>query len=493
MSEANGTHRGINEVVSVYNERLRLYESALTSRAHWAGLLGKAFGGKRDYYETLGYDYYLTAEKYHARYERQDIASRIVSAYPDETWRLEPCVYEDETKNDTAFEEAWKTLVKKLRVFHHMHRADILACLGRFSVLFLGFNDVSNIAGLEQPVSRRGARVINYLSSYGERHVEIVELDSNILSPRFGLPLIYEIDFDRAGSGARDVKRTQTSVGKKRVHWERLIHIADDVVEDDIYGIPKLRPVYNLLDDLLKVVGGGGETFWRNARKDLIVEVNSDARLSESDLTAIREKTEEYVHDLNRVLGLEGATTKALPVEVASPEGHFNIIMQLISGTTGIPARILLGSERGELASSQDAVNWAQQVMTRQASYAEPMVLRAFIDRLISTGVLVTPKKNADGYSVEWEPLLTENESEKAARAVQWTNAISTYANGAASAFVPVAEYREQFLGLDPESPYEMEEIAESRESEGDDEVEEDADAGAEDEAEDEETEDAES
>lgn len=151
--------------------------------------------------------------------------------------------------------------------------------------------------------------------------------------------------------------------------------------------------------------------------------------------------------------------------------------MQLISGTTGIPARVLLGSERGELASSQDAVNWAQQNMTRQASYAEPTILRAFIDRLISTRVLVTPSEGVDGYSIEWQPLLTEDENEKADRIVKLTNAISTYANGAASAFVPVAEYREQVLGWDPESPYEMEEIAESRESEGDDEAAEEPDA----------------
>lgn len=474
MSETNGTQTDINQIVQVYNERLRLYQSALASRSELAGMLGKAFGGKRDYYETLGYDHYLTAEKYYARYQRQDIASRIVSAYPDETWRLEPCVYEDETENDTAFEEAWKTLVKKLRIFHHMHRADILACLGRFSVLFLGFNDVSSITGLELPVSRREGRNINYLSSYGERHVEIVELDSDISSPRFGLPLIYEIDFDRSGDRERDIKRTQTSVGKRRVHWERLIHIADDVVEDDVYGTPKLRPVYNLLDDLLKIVGGGGETFWRNARKDLIVEVNSDAHLSPTDRTAMSERVEEYMHDYQRFLGLEGATGKALPVEIASPEGHFRVIMQLISGTIGIPARVLLGSERGELASSQDAVNWAQQNMTRQASYAEPTILRAFIDRLISTRVLVTPREGVDGYSVKWQPLLTEDENEKADRIVKMTQAISTYANGAASAFVPVAEYREQVLGWDPESPYEMEELVDARESQDDDDVTED-------------------
>jgi len=477
MAEANGTQEDLNQIVSVYNERLRLYESALSTRARLAAQHGQAFGGKRDYYETLGYDKVLDAEKYHLRYERQDIASRIVNAYPDETWRLEPTVFEDETDNDTPFELAWKDLVKRLRVFHHLHRADILACLGRFSVLFLGFNDVSSIQGLQSPVSRREGRTVNFLSGYSERHVAVIELDNNISSPRFGLPLFYEIDFDRGGTDGQVRPQIQSSIGRQKVHWERLIHIADDVLEDDVYGIPKLRPVYNLLDDLMKVIGGGGETFWRNARKDLLIEVNSDAHLTASEREAMSDRVEEYMHDYQRFLGLEGATGKALPVEVASPEAHFKCIMQLISGTTGIPSRVLLGSERGELASSQDAVNWAQQNMSRQRSYAEPTVLRSFIDRLIATRVLLTPREGVEGYSVEWQPLLTEDESEKATRIMQLTSAISTYAGGAASAFVPVAEYREQILGWDAESPYEPEEVMDARESAEDDEAEEEAES----------------
>jgi SPP1 gp7 family putative phage head morphogenesis protein len=103
--------------------------------------------------------------------------------------------------------------------------------------------------------------------------------------------------------------------------------------------------------------------------------------------------------------------------------------------------------------------------MTRQSTHAEPTILRAFIDRMISTRVLPTPSEGPDGYTVEWQPLLTDDENEKADRIVKLTQAISAYANGAASAFVPVSEYREQILGWDPESPYEMEEIADSRES----------------------------
>jgi hypothetical protein len=165
------------------------------------------------------------------------------------------------------------------------------------------------------------------------------------------------------------------------------------------------------------------------------------------------------------------------------------VIGMIIAGTLGIPQRILFGSERGNQASSQDEVNWANKNIKRQTDYAEPVVVRAFIDRCISTLVLPKPREGDDGYTVEWEPLLTEDQGEKAQTASTYATAINTYASGQASYVVPTQEFREYFLGLDPESPYETDEVIDARESEDDDDIE--ADDNPEDEDEDEDTEDA--
>ena len=468
MSEINGVATQDN-LVAHMQSTIRALQSALASRATLAAHLGKAFGGDRDYYSVLGYDRTLTPEKYHGRYDRQDIASRIVTAYPDETWRLTPSIYEDDTDIDTVFEKAWKDMGRRLRVFHYFSRADVLACLGRFSLLFLGFNDARTVDQLANPVQGRGERRINYLSVYSERNIDIVELDENIASPTFGMPLIYEIDFNRQNHDNQQGTIRRKSMPKVRVHASRVIHIADDLLEDEIYGKPKLEGVYNLLDDMLKVVGGGAEIFWRSAQRDLIIEVNRDARLSDSDKATLREMTDDYVHGLKRVLGLENATAKTLPIDMASPRDNFDIILDLIAGATGIPKRILIGSERGELASSQDEANWADKNATRQVQYAEPIIVRAFIDRCINFRVLPTPKEGLDGYTVEWQPLITESENEKADRATKYADAVKKYTDGAASMVVPRQEFREVWLGLDPESPYEDDEILDAIESVDDD------------------------
>ena len=65
--------------------------------------------------------------------------------------------------------------------------------------------------------------------------------------------------------------------------------------------------------------------------------------------------------------------------------------MKLISAASGIPLRIMTGSERGELASTQDDGNWASRIEERQLHFAEPMILRPLIDRLIELRALPEP------------------------------------------------------------------------------------------------------
>ena len=472
MSEQNGTALEI-----------MTYESHIASRAALSSLLGKAFGGDRDYYETLGYKLNPTIEDYYTRYKRQDIAARIVEAYPNETWRLHPRIYEDDTEADTPFEAAWTELDRRLRIFHYFRRADILACLGHFSLIFLGLNDVSTVEQLENPVVRGEGRDIIYLSVFSELHAKISKLDDNVNSPRYGLPLLYEIDFSRRNKDTRVSSRSPMDTAPKLVHWERVIHIAQDTLEDEVYGTPKLEGVFNNLDNLIKISGGSAESFWMNAKKDLIAEVAADARLTETEIAALQERMEKYIHNYQRVLGVQGTEIKTLTTQIASPRDAFDVEMELISSRTGIPQRMLQGSERGELACSQDSVSWAEKNMTRQSDYAEPVIVRQFVDRTIMFRVLPTPRSGVDGYTVEWQPLITESEPEKADRRLKTVQAMSQYADSNAPWIWPPQEVRELVFEMDPESPYEMPAVTDARESQNDDDLteeDEDVDADAE-------------
>ena len=65
-------------------------------------------------------------------------------------------------------------------------------------------------------------------------------------------------------------------IGTGLVHASRVIHVAEDILDDEVYGIPRLEPLYNYLDDLLKVVGGSAEMFWLDAKRRLVFSLRDE-------------------------------------------------------------------------------------------------------------------------------------------------------------------------------------------------------------------------
>jgi hypothetical protein len=79
----------------------------------------------------------------------------------------------------------------------------------------------------------------------------------------------------------------------------------------------------------------------------------------------------------------------------------FLATMQSISTKTGIPTRLLMGSELGELASTQDRANFQEVVNQYRANHLTK-IFRDVISRLINAGVVPRPS-NPDGvFSVFW-------------------------------------------------------------------------------------------
>lgn len=389
---------------------LTINESVLLARSLLSKAMGKEFGGKRDYNEVLGYKTKLDYDDYFAKYNRQDIAERIVDAEPKETWRRPPVVADNEDEEkESEFEQAWDKLTKRLRAWNYFKRADILSGIGRYGLLLIGTKDIENVKDFEGEMQNlSGPEDVIYLSPFGEGRVKIEKWDTDPASENFGKPLLYRIDMKG------DLDGGSQELSKVKVHYSRVIHIAEDLLEDEVYGKPRLKRVFDRLHDLVKVVGGGAEAFWLNARQGLAVEADTsgnydDFKLDEEGMT---EEVENYQHGLTRYLRLIGARAKTLGAEVADPSNCFDVIISLISAATTIPKRILLGSERGELASSQDEDHWYAHIGERQSNHVEPVILRPFVDRLIKYGGLPQPLKS--DYDVAWEPLFTMSEKDEA-------------------------------------------------------------------------------
>lgn len=370
-------------------------QSTLLNRDLLAALAGIQFEGERDLYKILGYDRTLSYDKLRAKYERQDIASRIVDMPASATWRKAPTV----KSSNKEFVRKFDFMVNRLKLWRMFERADRLSGIGQYGVILIGVKGNNNLSSPLPNVSDE--RDILYLSAFSQGTSEILELEESPSNPRFGLPKFYRLKNNLEGS--RSITRTLD-----RVHHSRVIHIAENVLDNEIYGTPRLKPVYNLLTDLEKVVGGSAEMFWLNARQGMQVDIDKDAQLHEDDAKKLEEEIEEFHHQLRRAIRTRGVKINDLGGKVHSPGDTFEMLMSLIAGTVGIPKRILLGSEQGELASTQDRANWSEKVQERRNVHAQPNILDAFIEKMQFIGAL--PQND---YEVEWPDLLASSQDEK--------------------------------------------------------------------------------
>jgi hypothetical protein len=388
---------------------------------------------------VLGHPARLAAADYRWRYERGDIASAIVDVPVDATWRGEGELYETEDPNArTQFERQFYELNDRLRVWSTLSRVDKLSRLGDYAALLIG------AAGeMDQELPRgRGPQDVLYLTPFAQDDATWTALETNTASPRFGLPVAYTLK-------RTDVASPQLS---KPVHWSRVVHVADKILDDELSGTPALRACWNDLENLDKVKGGGAESFWLRANAGLHFDVDKTMSLEDTKdmVSELKKQAEAYKHQLTRWLRTRGVTVETLGSEVADFKNPLEALQTIIAGTARIPVRILFGSERGELASTQDRDNWEDTVNDRRTTHAGPNVVRPLFNRLIAYNYMVKPAQ----YSVRW-PQKTMNPTERAAGAAAWAK---INAENGRTVFTE-DEIRDRWYGMAPLDEADIEDV----------------------------------
>lgn len=437
---SNSKNTGMGSLVAMRSALARMFR----------GGAGSSHNGARDVWATLGYPLSVSIDQMWTMYLRGGVASRIVGAHPAATWREMPLVRDERGSSDedpaseefSPFVESVNRFIRDFKILSVLGRADRLSGIGQFGVVIMGFADGKT---LSEPLEA-GKASLMYLQPYGEPQVKVTLFDQDTKSERYGLPVLYQIS-QISQSSVGGMAAGGSLLPSQTVHWTRVLHLAENLDSDNVFGRPVLQPVYNHLLDLEKVLGSSAETFWLNARGGLSLSVDADAELTKEGREALREQADEYEHQLRRVLMMQGVTAQALTTNVADPEPNVSSLLDVISGASGIPKRILIGSERGELSSSQDENNWGQRIDERQALWATPMVMVPLIQKMIDTGNIEKPQGD---WWVEWPSSTTLSPERQAEIAVKRAAALSTYANSPmAQIVVPHSEFRHEFLGLD--------------------------------------------
>ena len=432
----NGSGKGIEALASNIQG-----VSELTTRMNIARQLGEHYGGDRDIYEALGYNKHLSFWDYLNQYRRQDIAKAVIDRPVKATWRGGIDI--KGMGEEEAIEDEWKALNKRLKLVDKLVRFDKMIALSDYAVMLLGFDDSRN--NWTQPVTE-GSRQLLYVKPIMQGNVEIMRWEEDPANERYGLPSLYRLTLRKPGT------QSEQDTYQLTVHHTRVLHVAADKLEDETQGESSLKPIFNRLKDLEKLVGGSAEMFWRGARPGYKGEVKPDFKIGDEERNELEKQIEEYEHNLRRFLTTEGVDIQSLAQQVSDPANHVDVQIQMISAFTGIPKRILTGSERGELSSSQDQSEWREFVQDRREEHAEPLVVRPFVDKMIKYGVFTPPSEDEDQYTVEWSDIFAPSEKEKVDIGKTRTDSLKTYTEEpAAEQVIPLDVFLKHFLGFDDE------------------------------------------
>lgn len=366
--------------------------SPVISRRDITRAVGRYFDGLRDVYESAGYPRVVDFAELFDRYNRQDIAGRVVDAPAEAAWHYMPTLLDGDDINDAAadgdFVQDWQWLtslsdmhsetLEPLGLGLRLLEADRLSGIGGRSVIVLGVNDGQPV---RSELAKGSATELAYVDAYLERDFGVVQTEMSPTSRRRGRPLLYQVH-DRATGVSQDV------------HWTRVIEVVNNS------GRSRMLGVLNRLIDLEKIMAGAGEAAWKLVDKGLILTTQPNTKLRPDTDGARAAAIDEYIHGLRRTLELQGMDATIAGGEVVDPSGLALLNVSFISAKTGIPRRILLGSEEGQLAGEQDSEHWAQVVSQHQRQHAEPQIVRPLVNRLVYAGVMRPPATGT--YIVKW-------------------------------------------------------------------------------------------
>lgn len=367
--------------------------------------------GVPDYYDVFDWDPNPTATDFYAMALRNPYAFAVTFLPAMTAWRDPPRIVDDAESTDgqTQFESDLEEVVREQRVWHYAARADMLAGIGRFGVLVLQFDDIDQTAvgdggkkdGFGQPVDSPSS--LQGLRPYSEESIDDVVLGGPG-SDRWGKPVRYKLDLGDENDEEFDTE--QDGPDEMWVHHSRVIHIhSDQLLDDEIRGIPRQQPVYNNLVDIEKTLGSAGELAYRATAWGININIDKDFDIEDSS-DQLREHLARWQAGLENVLRTHGADeVKSLGGENIDPQPVIDPNVEAISAQTGIPQSVLKGNETGERATTQDLKDWYGDVQERREQYDTPTIVREFIDRLIKYDIVSEPENGTSAYSAEWLPL----------------------------------------------------------------------------------------
>ncbi|MXR83711.1 DUF1073 domain-containing protein, partial [Enterobacter hormaechei] len=227
--------------------------------------------------------------------------------------------------------------------------------------------------------------------------------DTGLNSKTYGQPKMWQYAERLPNGSSRRVN----------IHPDRVFILGD--YSEDAIGF--LEPAYNAFVSLEKVEGGSGESFLKNAARQLNVnfekeiDFNNLASLYGVSIDELQDKFNEVAGEINRgndvLMTTQGATVTPLVTTVADPTATYNVNLQTAAAGVDIPTRILVGNQQAERSSTEDQKYFNTRCQSRRGDLS--FEVEDFCDKLIELNILDPVSQK----TVIWDDLNAQSDSEK--------------------------------------------------------------------------------
>lgn len=370
---------------------------------------------KHNHYADFGYPDEVTFDLAFNAYHRIGLARAAVDKTVGKTWQDFPWLQEfarddgDDTP-ETPREKEIRERFADLRLWQNLAEADRRSLVGRYAGVILRFADSRPF---NEPVRRVPGGLLGLVEvvPVWEGQLEVNQWDTDQSSPTYGQPKMFR--FNEAA-----VDKAKSQPRQFEIHPDRIVIWS---LDGTVNGRSFLEPGYNDLIDLEKVRGGGAEGFWKNAKSGLALEVDPSARISDMAqamgvpeaevVDAMNKQVESFNQGFDKSLMLQGIKATPIQVQLPSPEHFWGAPLQSFAASVSTPLKILVGSQTGERASTEDAAEFNRTIMSRRNGQVVPNVME-IVRRLVRFSIL----PEAD-WHLDWSDLTETSPADKVALA----------------------------------------------------------------------------
>lgn len=339
-------------------------------------------------------------------YRRGGLAFAAVTKLIGKCWSPYPQIIEGDESQESKQLTAWEKKTNKLlnkRFWKVFADADRRRLVGRYSAILIHVKDSKP---WNQPVTSKGAGISKVTAAWANC-IKVKEYESDINATNYGEPKMWSYTETLSNGGSRTTD----------IHPDRVFIVGDCSLD----AIGFLEPGYNALTNIEKVEGGSGESFLKNAARQM--NINFDKEINLESLASmygvsigeLQDSFNDVAVEINRgndtILTTQGATVTPLVSNVPDPTPTYNVNLQTFSASVDIPSRILVGNQQAERSSTEDNKYFNARCQSRREMELSQEI-EDFIDRMIGIGE-VKPVE----FTVMWDDLTESTQEDKLSNA----------------------------------------------------------------------------